>query len=100
MDALDQPFLDLRNDILGKHAATAAYHRRQPHRIVALAGANVGNHHAGPDARQLDDLLGLPEPIANVLRREGVAHDRGDGPVGLGKARLFGRLTAGAQCGQ
>ena len=62
LDPLGQPVARFRDDVLGQHPAARPDDRRQADRIIALAGADIGDRHAGRDAGQPHDFLGLARP--------------------------------------
>jgi len=66
---------------------------RQPDRIIAFAGADVGDPHPLLDSGQLDHAAGLAEAVAGVLGREGIADNGSDRAVRFGETLLL-RLGA------
>ncbi|HMM40517.1 MAG TPA: RecQ family ATP-dependent DNA helicase, partial [Thermomicrobiales bacterium] len=79
--------------------SAAAYHggmdadaRRQAHRVIAIARADVGHRHAGADIGRIHDVVGLVDAIARLLGRPFGRGNRRDRPVGGRK--FAGRLDA------
>ena len=61
MHRLDESGEVFRRDVLGDHAAFGSDQSRQPHGVVAAAGADIADRHAGRDAekpRHLTEFIG------------------------------------------
>jgi hypothetical protein len=97
LDAPPQRLQGLRHDVLRQHPARAADDRRQAHRIIALAGADVGDRHAFLDLGEAHHGLELAGAVAGILVRIARRHDRRDRPLRL---REGGRATLAAAGGQ
>src|SRR5687768_13992510 len=85
-----------RDDVLGEDAAVAADDRRQPHRIIAFAGADVGDRHSRPDLGEADDRLELADAVAGVLIQIARGDDRRHRPPRLGEGRARRRRLVAA----
>lgn len=77
--------------------------RRQAHRVVAAAGADIGHRHAGPDLDTACDLAVFVESIAAILGRAAGADNRRHRAPGRGKlacrhARLSQIVNLRGEC--
>ena len=90
----------LGDDVLSKDSAPLSDDRGKPDCVISFAGADVGDGHTRRHFGQPDDLLGFPEAIPRILRREGVADDRGDVPADFREIRFFGDLATSCQGGR
>ena len=76
--ALAQTLKVFGHDIFGDDAAAGAHDRRQPHDIVATAGADVGDGHSRFDAEPMNELAGLAGGVALRFVVPNRAHDVGN----------------------
>ena len=81
-------------DVLGDDLAVGADAPRQAPDVVAGAGADVGDRHAGADAEQVHDLGRFAGALAAVLVHPLVGNDAGDRALGLREA-VRGQAGAG-----
>ncbi len=96
-DALRQCVANLRDDILGQHAAVVADALRQTDGVIALARADIGDGHAGRDPGLVHHQLGFVQPVARFLGRPACRHDRRHRPVGFRKDRLVFAMRIGGR---
>ena len=72
-----------------------AHRAREAHREVAGAGADVGDGHAGRDAEQRDDAVGLLARVAlGAIEPGRAAAGRRDGAAAVGAGLVAGRRRA------
>jgi hypothetical protein len=69
------------DDVLGKDMSLRPDPPRQPHRVIAAAGADIGHVEAGFYAQQLHDPLGLACLVARLLVSPCVGDDPGNLPA-------------------
>jgi len=93
VDALTQALQIVRRHIFGDDPAARTDDRRQPHDVIAAARADIGESHAGFDAKAGNELLRLTGMVAFAFAVPDRADDVRDRSI-----RLRKRICRCAHC--